>query len=123
MAGGDEGCDFWTEKCVPVTDGLNGLDQVFGAGVFEDIACGACFKGAPKMLFIRIHAEDQHPGSFGGGDLASHVDTAAAGQREIHDRDARLKLLNLDDSFFAAGGFANNLTSSSIMQIDQSLNY
>ena len=88
----------------PAMDVLNGAEEFFRSGGFEEITGGAIGEGFENLLSVFVDGEhDDLAGGLGGFEFADAIDAAHAGKVDVHENDFRLHFGDADEGFFAGG--------------------
>ena len=85
-------------------DVLNGAEEFFGRGRFEQVSGGAVGEGLEDLFGVLVHREHHDLArGFDRFEFADAIDAAHAGKVDVHEDDFGLHFWNADEGFFAGG--------------------
>lgn len=106
---GELHCNVGGEVFFACVDLAHGGEQIFGGGVFEQVATGSGLQSPVDVFVGVVGGEDDDAGV--GVEAANLLDGGHAfedGHSQIHQGDLGLVLLVKGDRFLAVGGFGND---------------
>src|SRR5581483_6004522 len=92
-----------------ILDALDGLNEFFFQGIFQEISAGAAFNGFDDVALVAVHTQDQHGRARAvPQNLDCSLDSVEAAHANIDDGHIRLELLGQFDRFQTGGRLGDN---------------